>query len=211
MSSIIILLSPEQAIVATDTLAVNLDGSPRQFTTKAFLLPHLKTIVAGTGLAGLASAWFRRVNEMMLVRSLDHLNFHTQQGLCELYGRDFGEIDGHEVSSSIYQIGVGDDGRMHGYSYSSFYDFEPRRMEYGLQMKPTAGPETEDSQRTIAQLMLAQRNLQDKEPASARVYIGGDINLIKLELDGTAIHTSLDRFPDYQEAEAAMYKGFGAA
>lgn len=210
MSSIIMLLSPDEALVATDTLSVDEHGRPRNFTTKAFLVPHLNLIIAGTGLAGFASAWARVVNEQMLVRNLDHLNLHTQQGLNDLYTRNFGEIDGHEVSSSIYQIGIGGDGTIHGYSYSSFYDFKPQALSYGLSMKPTAGNEPDpDSPRSIVQLMHDQRALQDAEDPQRRLYIGGDINLIRLDATGTALTTTLERFHDYEEMESAMYSTFG--
>ena len=49
MSSLIFYTDPEQVLVATDTLAVSSDGKPFIFTSKALYIPHLKTIIAGTG------------------------------------------------------------------------------------------------------------------------------------------------------------------
>jgi hypothetical protein len=54
MSSLIFFTDSEQALIATDTLAVSPDGQPLKFTTKAFALPHLRMVIAGTG-AGASS------------------------------------------------------------------------------------------------------------------------------------------------------------
>src|SRR5262245_44517231 len=62
MSSLIFYTEREQALIASDTLAVNLDGTPRMYTTKALIVPHLRMVIAGTGIAGLSTRWFARVN-----------------------------------------------------------------------------------------------------------------------------------------------------
>jgi hypothetical protein len=204
------IIGPSAAVVATDTLAVNLDGSARQFTTKAFIVPHLKMIIAGTGLAGFAGAWFQRVNEAMVVSDIDHLNFHTQKSLKNLFATEFSDFDPKQISTTIYQIGVSQaDGVMHGYSYSSFYDFEPRELMYGLSIKPAAGPEPDPANpRDIGQLMRDQRALQEQEPIDRKIYIGGEIQAIHLKSDGTAILSTIDRFEDFQEMEDQIYKNF---
>ena len=53
MSSLIFELNTDCINVATDTLATLPDGSPAVFSTKAMYLPHLRMIVAGTGVAGI--------------------------------------------------------------------------------------------------------------------------------------------------------------
>jgi hypothetical protein len=69
MSSLIFLTEESQVLVATDTLAVSPDGRPFMFTTKAFILPRLKTIIAGTGLGGFLGRWFVRINDGLVVRA----------------------------------------------------------------------------------------------------------------------------------------------
>jgi hypothetical protein len=53
MSSLIFHTEQEQAVVATDTLAVSPGGRPFTFTTKAFHVPHPRMLIAGTGCGGL--------------------------------------------------------------------------------------------------------------------------------------------------------------
>ena len=48
MSSLIFYTDREQALVATDSLAVDGSGAPHMFTSKAGYIPHLKTIIAVT-------------------------------------------------------------------------------------------------------------------------------------------------------------------
>ena len=66
MSSLIFYTDEKQALVATDTLATYQDGAPSHFTTKAFPLPHLCMIIAGTGSAGFSDSWFHFINTRTL-------------------------------------------------------------------------------------------------------------------------------------------------
>jgi hypothetical protein len=158
------LLSQEQAFVATDTLAVDERGRPKHFTTKAFVIPHLKLVIAGTGIAGLTSAWLRHINESMTVSNIDHLNYHAQVSLAHLFRTEFPDIDGYQISSTVYHVGVGADGDIHGYSYSSMYGFESRPLQHGLLMKPTAGEEPDaENQRSFIELMEAQKRYRKRQ------------------------------------------------
>jgi hypothetical protein len=209
MSSIIFLLSPDQAFIATDTLSVTTDGTPLNFTTKAFVVPHLKLVIAGTGLAGVSSAWFRRINESMLVSDIDHLNHHTQVSLTELCSTEFSNIDEDEISTTIYHVGVGADGDIHGYSYSSRYGFESRPIEYGLSMKPGAGVEPDpESPRTFIELMEAQKGLQQQVDAPSRVYIGGQAQVVSLDKAGNFHIFYQGNISDYEDDKDAMYMAF---
>lgn len=88
MSSLIFCTDAEQVLVVTDTLAVTPDGSPFLFTSKAHYLPHLRTIVAGTGAKDFSSNWCVLVNNNMVVRGVENLNEHTPQGLYKMW-QDF--------------------------------------------------------------------------------------------------------------------------
>jgi len=52
VSSLIFHTEQEQAIIATDTLAVSPGGRPLTFTSKGFHVPHLRMVIAGTGCGG---------------------------------------------------------------------------------------------------------------------------------------------------------------
>jgi hypothetical protein len=76
MSSLIFYTEQEQAIIATDTLAVSPGGSPFTFTTKAFHVPHLRMVIAGTGCGGFLDRWLCYLNSRMIVPGIDALPAH---------------------------------------------------------------------------------------------------------------------------------------
>ncbi len=111
MSSLIFYTDPDQALVVTDTLAVNTDGSPLHFTSKAHYLPHLRTIVADTGLDGFSVDWAMSVNNRMAVSGVENLNYHAPRGLRDLwarYNRDLRLPD--DVTTTVYHFGISEGG-----------------------------------------------------------------------------------------------------
>jgi hypothetical protein len=83
--------------VATDTLATSPDGKPLKFTTKAFILPHLKMIIAGTGAGGFLGRWFVRINDGLIVRGIDNLDYHTPRDLASMWQRHKEEFPSQTV------------------------------------------------------------------------------------------------------------------
>jgi hypothetical protein len=47
------------------------------FTTKAFVLPHLRMVIAGTGAGRFLGKWFIRLNDRIAVKDIDNLNYHA--------------------------------------------------------------------------------------------------------------------------------------
>lgn len=84
MSSLIFYTDEIQAVVATDTLAVD-NGKPIAFVSKSGFIPHLKTIVAGTGAGGFANKWLLEASTRMVVRGIQNLDFHTPKALNRLW------------------------------------------------------------------------------------------------------------------------------
>jgi hypothetical protein len=182
MSAIIINLSQDYALVATDTLAVSLsDYSPAGFFQKAREWPGLKMIVAGTGLARFADFWLDwALTNLSHVNNIDDVDRFAPVVLPEMF-RDM------EVQTSVYHIGVGADGIMKGYRYSSEQGFSSRPIPYGQCMKPSAGDEPdEQAPRDLIGLMKDQRRLQEQFPPRERVHIGGKIHIIDMSLDGSS-------------------------
>lgn len=182
MSSIIINLSHDYALVATDTLAVKLpDYSPAGFFQKAREWPGLKMIVAGTVLAGFADFWLDwAMKKADFGKNIDEIDRIAEIVLPEMFR-------GMQIHASVYHIGVGADGVMKGYRYSSEQDFASRPIPYGQSMKPSAGEEPdEQAPRNLIALMKDQRKLQEQLPPHERIYIGGKIHIIDMSLDGSS-------------------------
>ena len=77
MSSLIFFTDNDQALIATDTLATLDDGRPCNFTTKAFAIPHLRMVIAGTGVGGIVGQWFVRINDRLVALGIDWLDVCT--------------------------------------------------------------------------------------------------------------------------------------
>ena len=85
MSSLIFWTDEKQVLVATDTLATHPDGRPLKFTSKAFIVPHLKIIMSGVGVGGFLARWFVYMNDSLIVHGIDNLNYHAPRALRMLW------------------------------------------------------------------------------------------------------------------------------
>lgn len=213
MSSFVSIITPEKALIATDTLAVNPDGSPRNFTSKALVLPHMRLIVAGTGVSGLASSWFRAINEHMVSADIDQLNRHTQEALKGIWETEFGDIDVHQYSTTIYHIGLSrETGKIHGYTYSSMNDFEPRELAEGFSWKPPMHEhdDGQDAPASFMECMKAQMATQERLPFYQRIHIGGEVQVITITSDGLIACYSDGQLPEFEELETQILVNFHA-
>lgn len=196
--------------MATDTLAVELDGSPAFFTSKAFMLPHLNMIVAGTGLSGLTTRWFSHINDNMLVRGIDNLDVHTPGCLKDKYDEICGGLNdvGH-VSSTIYHIGFSErESMIRSFAYRSENRFQSEALPYGLAVKPECSvPEPFKLPHDLGAMMQDQRERQRRSPKEDRIYIGGEIFAIHPTAEG-ATTSKVAQFDDYSATVDEMWDNF---
>ncbi|NLB60643.1 MAG: hypothetical protein GX806_06230 [Lentisphaerae bacterium] len=190
MSAIIINMSPEYALVATDTLVVKLpDYRPDGFTEKARLWPAAKMIVAGTGLAGFSDHWLDwLMSSAPVAADIEAVDKMAPETLLEMYR-------GCDQQTTIYHIGVAADGLIKGFRYSSVELFSSQPIPCGQTAKPAAGAEPNPANpRDVMQVMRDQKALQDSLPANQRVYIGGQMYVVDLNPDGTSQSGYVDIF-----------------
>lgn len=208
MSSLIFVTNDAEALVATDTLAVDENGMPAFWTSKAFPLPHLRMIVAGTGAAGFATLWAGVINDRMVVRDVENLDHHTPRMLRELW--DGYKVEKNcqtsDVTTTIYHFGltVTDDIRV--YAYRSTSSFQSESLPVGA-MATKPGCDTSwvsGLPDDIPRLMKMQREDQSKLPFSERVHIGGEMQVLRLSATGVQSF-SMGRFSDFDEQNALMF------
>ncbi len=210
MSSLIYFIDKSQVLVATDTLAVSYDEhAPFMFTTKAFIVPHLKMIMCGTGAAGFCGEWFIKVNHNMVVRDIDHLDYHTPDNLSALWAEFKKKFSPLDTTTTVYYFGFSaEDSCLHAYAYRSTSDFKSERLQYGLGLKPECTPtNTSDFLEDIKKMMREQRQLQANKPKEERLYIGGEIQIHHLGKKGFNVFT-LDRFEDFETYQTAIYENY---
>ncbi len=182
------------------------------FATKAFPLPHLRMVIAGTGLAGFLDHWLVEVNASP-VRGIEALNEHAQAGLLNLLRAFKKQFPSMNETTSVYHFGFSEDtGVIHSFAYKSEELFEPRQIACGLYVKPNV-PEDVIPKDTlhpsdITRIMAAQRAIQAKLPKEARVSIGGEIQIHHLEHAGYQAYR-LGQFEDYAETRRAILSDRG--
>lgn len=210
MTSLIFQTEAKQVLVAMDTLATHMNGEPFMFTTKAFIVPHLRMMMCGTGAGGFLGKWFTQVNDGMVVRDVDHLDYHTPRGLTGLW-RSYKEECSipDAVTTTVYHFGFSHmDGLIHPYAYRSTNSFTSEPLRYGMGVKPECDvPENLQLPTDIPKMMRQQREIQAARPKEERVFIGGEIQIFHLTKDGFNVFT-LERFDDFDSDDRAIYDNF---
>lgn len=203
MSSLIFHTEQNQVLIATDTLATSYEGDPAYFTTKAFIMPHLRMIICGTGIAGFLGEWFIRINDRLVLNGIDNLDCHTTKNL-RLIRTVFKKKHTipNNLTTTIYHFGFSEeDNTIHSYVYRSINNFRSEKLAYGTGIKPEI--EINRSYKIpddIKLIMTKQRESENNRPKNDRVYIGGEIQIHQLTNDGFYIYT-LDKFENYYETK----------
>lgn len=208
MSSLIFFTDTEQALVVTDTLAVNPDGTPKLFASKATYIPHLQLIVAGTGLAGFSGDWANRVNFWMLVDGIENLDRHAPGVLREMWAHYVSELQvPEEMTTTVYHFGFSEvTGEMMSFAYRSTSDFRSERVQLGVGVKPECSwPDEGNFLDHIEGMMLEQRANQATKPAGERLYIGGEAFATHLTKTGFSCWKLFD-FADREEHQMLARK-----
>lgn len=207
MSAIVFQIGQDYAVVATDTLAVTPDGMPWLFFSKALYLPHIRTIIAGTGVGNFASEWCAWVNTNARVRDVDELNTITPASLTARWAvREASARSEIAPTATIYCFGVTSDRLVRAYAYRSTSNFAAEELQAGgTYFKPPCQPPVEGKSflAEIPRMMNEQRSLQSTEPLSSQLHIGGEIAVMVLTADGCHA-TTLGRFDDYERHLAVM-------
>lgn len=200
MSSLIFSIDRDEALVVTDTLATTPDGVPCLFTSKAIYLPHLRLIIAGTGIGRFSDEWLVSVNTRMFVTGIEHLDYRAPAALRKIWETFSSEQSGLEgKTTTIYHFGVSEEsGEMTGFAYRSANDFRSERLSGGTARKPYCDvPEGENLVQLIPGMMEDQRRRQAAAPVADRIYIGGQAMAIHLTPADCRTWCVFE-FPDYR-------------
>jgi hypothetical protein len=206
MSSLIFYSDADQVLVATDTLAVTLDGTPCMFTTKATYIPHLKTIVAGTGAGGFANSWALQASTRMIARGIHNLDCHTPGALRKNwkdYKAEYSLLD--DCTTTVYQFGLSEEtDQIVGFAYRSTSNFNSEALGYGVGVKPECTIPNYNIMESIPSMMNEQRQIQEKETDGKKIHIGGEIYAIHLTKQGCTLFKMAES-SDFRTQEAAIF------
>lgn len=207
MSSLIFYTEQDAAYIASDTLAVDESYTPFAFTTKAIIVPHLRLVIAGTGLMGFSSRWFVWVNDHIKAPGIEGLKNVAQVNLRRLFA-DYAEEVAfpHELTTTIYHFGISEiTGHICSFAFRSERDFEPEQLSYGLFAKPECVvPQGYELPFGIVPMMESQRNIQAQKPMADRMHIGGEIQVVQIT-HGSFVSYRLHRFDDFAATQRAIF------
>jgi len=210
VTSFICMLGEDNLILATDTLATTPEGTPSFFTSKATHVPHLKSLIMGTGVGGFANRWANQVAASMVLSGINNLDYHTPKALRDLWKAYRAEHDVPDgITTTVYHFGLSeDDGRMCGFAYRSTDDFSSEQLDYGWRFKPECTvPDGDDIGAIIEAMMREQRQIQETRPLNERVFIGGEAILHHL-MPGSYAAYNLFRFEDYDDTLKEIFGNY---
>ena len=205
MTALNFVVQEHQICLAMDTLSIGVDDrQPLAFLTKYSLLPHLNTIVTGTGHGSMVADWMHYARCNVIATDIDHLNEYTPDSLRQI-AENHPELQW--VSATVYHFGFSNGrGRFLAYAYRSTNNWESEEIADGIGVKPQIDFLVDESFQLPAAFIELIKRQRDQDLSLApeeRVGIGGDIHFVIMNTDG--IHVSrCYRFPSYQEDFEAM-------
>lgn len=207
MTALLYHLDPERVCVAMDTCTLDIEDSgdrvPGPFCTKVCLLPHLHTVVCGTGIRSLIYYWNAFLQQNAVARDIVELDNIARAKLPEL-ARECRVTEQH--TSTIYHFGYWPtEERMVGIAYRSTNGFDGDELQYGLGIKPPDGLDLEQALKTcedqglpagFIEVMKLQKVYDDARPSKERLGIGGEVQYLVMDKEGCSLRTC-HRFDDY--------------
>lgn len=213
MSALIFVLQRDAVHVAMDSLAVDpQDKQPLQFVTKLFPLPHLMSVMCGTGTMPLILDWFVFIQRQIIGEDVGILD-ETAPRYLPAVAAAHGLSD--DLTATVYHFGyLKRAARFVGFAYRSTNGFKSEPLPDGLGMKPPhddlmhLGAEKiyELSVPGVFNLLMGhQKSRDDQKPPTERSGIGGEVHWLTLQQQGYLLHTC-HRFPDYAQALHEMLR-----
>lgn len=208
MSLLIYQHYENQVSVYTDTLATSLDGQALAFCDKSFLIPHMRVVMAVTGILQVAEVWLRRLNGPILAEDIDALDQFATKSLQSIWkGLEEHYSSSIENTATVYHFGWSEQHKQYvRYIYRSEQNFATEvHTEPGIGVKPSRAmpaqscPEGLDGIKEYAE---ALRKLHLELPPEKRIYIGGELHmwLMGNEDGGQFLsHVNFGKFEGYDD------------
>ncbi|MBP1154835.1 MULTISPECIES: hypothetical protein [unclassified Paenibacillus] len=201
MTALNFILTEQEIVVSMDTLASREDKEPFKFVSKIFPLPHIRTIMCGTGNLELLLNWHIIIQTKIVSRDIEYVDRYATQFLREL---DSKYPD--ELSATVYHFGYSEkEDKLKGYAYRKEKQFESELMVYGIGTKPPLETElvytifdnNDNYDKALIEMMEEQKRRDDIKTED-KVGIGGEIQMCVMNTNFFTI-AIVHRFADYEE------------
>lgn len=209
MSALIYIYTLDKVILSADTLSVDMDKNPSCYVSKILPVPHLKTVICGTGFRPILSKWYKVAMENIIGFDITALNCHAPSNLRSFLREDQAHVQG---TTSVYHFGYSEtENKLKGYSFKSEDNFDQKELEIDdISIKPahpgvneilqkTAGSHHWNSEEFHIEIIKELKSLDDALPVSGRVGIGGEIQWLELFDKGQFSMKTIYRFPDFDD------------
>lgn len=186
MTALIYFLHPDYIILATDSLATTEDSSPIRFVTKIMPLPHIKSVICGTGSFELIIDWFSFIQKHIIAKDIHLIDKLAPEYIRNIY---YSYPKENQINSTIYQFGYDiKEMKFVGYAYRSTDNFNSEKLIYGIGIKPPDVMEDaelilwkeNDIYKKIINLIIKQKEIENKKDSKDKVGIGGAIYIFQM-------------------------------
>ncbi|AYB37576.1 hypothetical protein [Brevibacillus laterosporus] len=204
MTAFNFIYDEKRIIVCMDTLSLNENRRPFKFVSKIFLIPHLRSVICGTGNLDLIMDWVNQVQRNIIATDISFLSTITTENLIRLYQK----YDYAIGSSTIYQFGYSQiEKKFKGYAYRSTSGFQKEEFPYCSAIKPNTQFEIYDEIQVNglddAFIKLMKQQKEEDDCKHDRVGIGGEIHRIFMN-EKTCQLDIIYRFSDYEQCYDEM-------
>lgn len=198
MTALNFLFTQDAVYIAMDTLSLSMDDrKPLKYASKIFPLPHLRSVMCGTGNLDLILSWYNRIQRNVVAKDIEYLNSITQKCLQEL-NSEYPET----VTTTVYQFGYSEERKsFRGFVFRSDRDFELEEYDYCAAYKPPVDMDFYEVMLALgidgAFTTLMEKQKAEDDISENRIGIGGEIHRLVLLKDSYKIDI-IHKFPDYE-------------
>ena len=209
MTALVFYFTDHSICLAMDALSLDIEKHPFKLVSKFVLLPHLQSIICGTGVLGLIPKWIEFIQTSMVFGNITQLSMATSNQLKKIYEEMSIPSD---ITSTIYHFGLDKiTNTMVGYAFRSTKAFQMEKLDYGLGVKPTypvkgaiVPLQPEEIEPKFIDLITQLKEVDDNLPIKEKLGIGGEIHFARLNKKGMYFVKILHQFPDINTVYGEM-------
>ena len=170
-----------------DTLASLPGGIPRNFVTKIFPLPHINSLVCGTGTLETILEWVKFIELSAIADDIDQLNNISPNNIKDIHDR---VTNGEIADTTIYHFGFSSRTKTYkGFAYRAKNAFRSEALVPGLGIKPPDEINLDEIKDLLSQdhfealkkICISQKEIDDAKDKKQRLGIGGSVYLYLMQ------------------------------
>ncbi len=204
MTALNYLLTENCVIISMDTLTSRDYKTPLKYSSKIYPLPHLNSVLCGTGSHSLIINWFSHIQGRILAKDIHGINEIAESELPILNGED-------KFDSDIYHFGYDIvTKKFVGYVFRESNKFKVEKLPYTMGIRPSKKEivqniaENKYKSDPVLNFIELMKDQKKAEKLDGNISsIGGEIHILVLREDEQTMWVS-HRFDDYDSMYLKM-------